>query len=49
MCGIIMSAVTHHSNRKVVVDDLIGHRVSSFLGVVGYHLDAPAVHRNQLT
>lgn len=49
MCGIIMSAVTHHSNREVVVDDLIGHGVSSFSGVVGYHPDAPAVHRNQLT
>lgn len=41
-------AVTHHSNREVVVNDLEGHRVSCLLGVVWYHLDAPAVHENQL-
>lgn len=41
-------AKTHHSNREVVVNDLIGYRVSSFLWIVWYHLDAPAVHGNQL-
>ncbi len=46
MCEVVV--VTHHSNRKVVVDDLVGHRVSCLLGVVWYHLDAPAVHGNQL-
>lgn len=41
--------MTHHSNREVVVNDLVGHRVPSLLGVVWYHLDAPAVHQNPLT
>lgn len=45
---LLAEVMTHHSNREVVVDDLVGHRVSCLLGVVGYHLDAPAVHVNQL-
>ena len=40
--------VTHHSNREVVVDDLVGYGVSRLHRVFWYHLDAPAVHGNQL-
>lgn len=50
MCAVIIPAevVTYHSNREVVVDDLVGNGVSYLLGVVWYHLDSPAVHGNQL-
>lgn len=45
---LLAEFVTHHSNRKVVVDDLVGHRVSNCLRINWYHLEAPAVHRNHL-
>ena len=37
---------THHSDGEVVVDDLVRNGVPSLLGVVGNHLDAPAVHEH---
>lgn len=39
----------HHSDGKVVVDDLVGHGVCCLLRVIWDHLDAPAVHEHQLT
>lgn len=39
-------AVTHHSNRKIVVNDLVRYGVSDLLGVVRYHLDAPTIQWN---
>lgn len=41
--------VSYHSNREVVVDDFVGHRVTSLLTVLQGHLYAPAIHRNHRT
>lgn len=41
--------VSYHSNGEVVVDDFIGHRVTSLLTVLQGHLYAPAIHRNHRT
>lgn len=47
--NLIRKIQAHHSNGKVVVDDLVGHRVSCLLRVIWDHLDAPAIHEHQLT
>ena len=44
----VCAAETHDSNREVVVDDLIWHRVSRLFRVFCYHPDVPAVHGGHL-
>lgn len=37
---------THHSNRKVVVDDVVGDRVTLLLLVMRDNVDVPAVQNH---
>lgn len=45
----ILSCMSYHSDGEIVVDDFVGHRVTSVMAFLRNHLYAPAVHRNHRT